>query len=42
MFSYGSGLASSIFVFKIIQNVDYIKKNLNLPFRLDKRVKIDP
>jgi hydroxymethylglutaryl-CoA synthase len=41
-FSYGSGLASSMFSFTIKGDVSEIKKVLNLRDRLDSRLEIEP
>lgn len=42
MFSYGSGLAASMFSVKIRKSVDHIKDALNLQERLAQRVALDP
>lgn len=40
MFSYGSGLASSLFILRVIKNVNYIPPRINLIPRLESRIKI--
>ncbi|CAG8718007.1 14177_t:CDS:2, partial [Dentiscutata heterogama] len=42
MFSYGSGLASSFFSFKIVKPITQIYKILDIKNRLDSRVKTSP
>jgi hydroxymethylglutaryl-CoA synthase len=42
MFSYGSGLASSLFSFKIVGSTEELKKNLDLHARLDARKTVAP
>ncbi|KAL4906060.1 hypothetical protein BDW74DRAFT_151197 [Aspergillus multicolor] len=41
-FSYGSGLASSLFSAKVVGDVSYIVENLNLHKRLDSRTVLTP
>lgn len=40
MFSYGSGLASSLFIVRVIKNLNYIPPRINLIPRLESRIKI--
>ena len=40
MFSYGSGLASSMFVLRVVSDYSRIKRVLNLKERLANRVKV--
>jgi hydroxymethylglutaryl-CoA synthase len=42
MFSYGSGLASSLFSFRITSSIASIAKNLNLHSRLQSRLQQSP
>jgi len=42
MFSYGSGLASSMFSFRVSANIDAIRSRLNIPERLQQRIKLPP
>jgi hydroxymethylglutaryl-CoA synthase len=42
MFSYGSGLAASLYVFKVVGNIEHMKNNLNLIKRLESRKKVTP
>ena len=42
MFSYGSGLASSMFTLQVRSNLADMRKKLNLQERLASRVKVDP
>jgi hydroxymethylglutaryl-CoA synthase len=42
MFSYGSGLASSLFSLKVVGSTETISKNLNLKARLDARTTVSP
>jgi hydroxymethylglutaryl-CoA synthase len=42
LFSYGSGLASSLFSAHIVGDVSHIVKNLDLKNRLDSRTVLDP
>ncbi|TAQ83263.1 hypothetical protein B7494_g8411 [Chlorociboria aeruginascens] len=41
-FSYGSGLASSLFSFKVVGDVDYMREKLNLEARLAARNVVTP
>ena len=40
MFSYGSGLASSMFSFKVVRDINDIRSKLNITERLQNRIKI--
>jgi hydroxymethylglutaryl-CoA synthase len=42
VFSYGSGLASSFYSFKVVDDVSPITATMNLEQRLEERLKIDP
>ena len=42
MFSYGSGLAASLFVLRVVGNLDQMKNNLNLMKRLEGRRRVEP
>lgn len=42
MFSYGSGLASSMFILHVRSNVNDMRKKLRVPERLAARVKVTP
>lgn len=42
MFSYGSGLASSLFILKVQGDIFKIKKELNIHERMANRIKISP
>src|SRR5271163_3423558 len=42
VFSYGSGLASSFFSFKVVGDVSEIAKSIDLHKRLDERVQVPP
>ena len=42
MFSYGSGLASSMFSFRIVGSVERIAQAINLQGRLESRVAVHP
>jgi hydroxymethylglutaryl-CoA synthase len=42
LFSYGSGLASSIFSLKVVRPIDHIVEKLNLKARLESRSAVDP
>jgi len=40
MFSYGSGAASSMFLFKVYQNVDFMRVRMEIKETLQKRIKV--
>lgn len=42
LFSYGSGLASSLISFKVVKDVTPLQKALNLRQRLSERIQVDP
>lgn len=42
LFSYGSGLAASMFSLRVVGNVDHIKKILNVRERLESRKAVEP
>lgn len=42
MFSYGSGTASSMFLLKIHQNVDFMRKEMNIKAILQNRIRVAP
>ena len=42
MFSYGSGLASTMFSIRVSASVDHIANALNLRQRLDERIEVEP
>lgn len=42
VFSYGSGLAASVFSIKVVGDVSHIAKALNLKQLLDDRIKVSP
>lgn len=42
MFSYGSGLASSMFLLRVTDDLDFMKRKLNIHNRLKYRIKVTP
>ena len=42
MFSYGSGAASTLFLLKTYQNVDFMRIRMNIKENLQNRIKISP
>ena len=42
MFSYGSGVTSTLFTIKINENLDYIKEKMKIDEKFEKRIKISP
>lgn len=42
MFSYGSGAASTLFLLKVHQNTEFMRKKMNVKANLQNRIKISP